>query len=147
MSDSVKQSIQQMKSLARSLLPYTFPTVPFKEEQDILVLKQKCMVVDGYEVTLCYSEADYPKYSLKSLQVQSSQAPFLPFTLVCKVGKMFLGKKNLSYIEFFRGNRKVYCWTVKVKNGRMLPPGKKTKPGSYEGFQFSILHPGSVDLF
>lgn len=147
MRDSVKLSIQQMKSMARRLLPYTFPTVHFKEEQDVLLLKQKRMIVDGYEVTLCYSEADYEKYYLKSLQIQSSQAPFLPFTLVCKIGKMFLGKKNLSYIEFFRGNRKVYCWTVKVKNGKMLPPGKKTKPGYYEGFQFSILHPGSVDLF
>jgi hypothetical protein len=149
---NIQQAIEEMKSMANRLLPYTFPCgdppqVSFAEEQDVLVLKQRSLVVDGYEVTLCYSEADYGEYLLRSLQVQASQAPFLPFTLVCKIGKMFLGSKNLSYIEFFRGNRKVYCWTVKVRGGRKLPPGKKTKPGFYEGFQFNILQPGSVDLF
>lgn len=133
--------------MARHLMPWTFPTVEFKEEQDILILKQHIDVIDGYDVTLCYSEADYEKYLLKSLQIQSTHAPFLPFNLVCKIGRAFLGSSNLSYIEFFRGNKKVYCWTVKARNGHLLPPGKKTKLGSFEGFEFSILNPGSVDLF
>lgn len=145
--NSLSDKIQEMQDMATLLLPWTFPTVTFEEEQDVLVLKQRSMTIDGYDVTLCYSEADYEKYFLKSLQVQSSQAPFLPFNLVCKIGQEFLGNKNLSYIEFFRGNRKVYCWTVKVRNGVKLPPGKKTKLGTYEGFNFNILQPGSVDLF
>jgi len=136
-----------MKHMARRLVPRTFPVVEFEEEQDVLVLKQHTDVIDGYDVTLCYSEADYEKYLLKSLQIQSIHAPFLPFNLVCKIGRAFLGSNNLSYIEFFRGNKKVYCWTVKARNGRLLPPGKKSKLGSFEGFEFSILSPGSVDLF
>jgi len=136
-----------MKYMARFLLPWTFPTVEFREEQDILIFKQRTIIVDGYEVILCYSEANYEQYILKSLQVQSAHAPFLPFTLVCKIGRAFLGSSNLSYIEFFRNNKKVYCWTIKSKNGQLLPPGRKTRPGSYEGFEFRILHPGSVDLF
>jgi len=147
MSESLKTKIKSMRSMARSMMPWTFPEVTFEEEQEILLLKQRTMIVDGYDVTICYSEADYGKYFLNSLQIQSSQAPFVPFTLICKIGKMFLGNKNLSYIEFFRGNRKVYCWTVKVQNGKMLPPSKKTKQGMYEGFLFNILQPGSVDLF
>lgn len=143
----LKKTIKNMKSLARMLVPHTYPKVTFEEEQDVAILKQRTMTVDGHEVVLCYSEALYPDYRLKSLQVQSVHAPFLPFVIVCKIGKLFLGTNNLSYIEFFRNNRKVYCWTIKTRNGRLLPPGKKTKPGNYEGFEFRILHPGSVDLF
>ena len=134
--------------MARQLVPLTYPKVHFSEEQEILILKQRQLTIDGYDVIVCYSEADYEKYLLRSLQIQSAQhGPFLPFTIVCKLGKIFLGSDNLSYIEFFRNNRKVYCWTVKCRGENILPPGSKTRPGSYEGFKFRILHPGSVDLF
>ena len=146
MSD-LKTTVKQMKSMARLLIPHTFPKVPFEHEQEVSVLKQRTLTVDGYEIVVCYSEALYPDYVLKSIQIQSYYTPFLPFVLVCKLGKVFLGTNNLSYIEFFRNNRKVYCWTIKTRNGRLLPPDKKTKPGNYEGFEFRILHPGSVDLF
>ncbi len=146
MSDLAK-SVDEMKAVARLLIPYTFPKVPFEEEQEILALKYRGMTVDGYDVTVCYSEADYGDYTLKSLQIQSAQSPFLPFHLICKIGRIFLGSNGLSYIEFFRNNRKVYCWTVKSRNGNPLPPGKKTKRGVFEGFEFRILHPGSVDLY
>ncbi len=146
MSELAK-SVDNMKTVARFLVPYTFPKVPFGQEQEILALKHRSMTIDGYDMSVCYSEADYGQYTLKSLQVQSEHSPFLPFHLICKVGKIFLGSRGLSYIEFFRNNRKVYCWTVKSKNGSLLPPGKKTKPGYFEGFEFRILHPGSVDLF
>ena len=143
----MKTTVNQMKSMARMLIPHTFPKVDFEHEQDVAILKQKTITVDGYEVVVCYSEALYPEYILKSIQIQSYYAPFLPFVVVCKLGKYFLGTNNLSYIEFFRNNRKVYCWTIKTRNGQLLPPDKKTKFGSYEGFEFRILHPGSVDLF
>ena len=146
MSD-IKENVLQMKKMARRLVPYTFPKTSFEDEQQVAVLKQRNLVVDGYEMMVCYSEALYPKYYLKSLQIQSIYAPFLPFVLVCKMGRHFLGPNNLSYIEFLRNNRKVYCWTIKTRNGKLLPPDKETKLGNYEGFEFRILSPGSVDLF
>lgn len=136
-----------MKGMAELLVPHTFPVVDFKAEQDIILLKQRSIVVDGYEIVVCFSRADYGDYFLESLQLQSAFAPFLPFNIVCKLGRAFLGSENLSYIEFFRNNRKVYCWTLKSRNGRPLPPDKKTLPGCYEGFEYSVLSPGSVDLF
>tara|TARA_Y100000034_G_scaffold127552_1_gene180492 strand:- start:1700 stop:2206 length:507 start_codon:yes stop_codon:yes gene_type:complete len=144
---NLQKVVEEMRRLAQHLVPYTFPKVEFQEEQEILPLKQRRVTVDGYDVVICFSEADYGEYTLLSLQVQSAQSPFLPFTLICKVGQVFLGVKHLSYIEFFRNNKKVYCWTIKTKEGRLLRPGKMTKAGSYEGFDFRILHPGSVDLF
>lgn len=140
------QHVMELREMAQRLMPLTFPKVHFREEQEILPLKQQPIIVDGYETMICYSEADYGQYILKSVQVQSSQVPFLPFTVVCKIGKAFLGSENLSYIEFFRNSRKIYCWTVKSKNGSVLPPDVKTKPGQYEGFKFRILQNGSVDL-
>ena len=142
-----KQKIQEMKGIANMLIPYTFPQVTFNEETEVLPLKQRKITIDGYEVILCFSKAKYTDYYLESLQIQSYYSPFLPFTLVCKIGRAFLGKENLSYIEFFKSGRKVYCWTLRSRNGRSLPPGNKTKPGSYEGFAYNILEPGAIELF
>ncbi len=139
--------IKEMRAVANHLIPHTFPQAEFSDEQDVLCLKQRTTNIDGYEAILCYSDAQYKEYLLSSLQIQPVHGPFLPFAIVCKIGKAFFGSRNLSYIEFFRNNKKVYCWTIKSREGKRMFPGKKTKPGSYEGFDFRILHPGSVDLF
>lgn len=139
--------IQEMKSLGELLIPQTFPRADFKVEQEVLLLKLRTVVVDGYDVIICYSKADYGEYFLESLQLQSAYAPFMPFNVVCSVGKAFLGEDNLSFIEFFREGRKVYCWTIKSHEEKALPPDEKSKPNSYEGFNFHILDPSSVDLF
>ena len=142
------ERVDSIKRIAKRLIPLTYPRVQFSEEQEIIFLKQRQITIDGYDVMVCYSEADYEKNFLRSLQIQSIQnGPFLPFTVVCKLGKIFLGTYGLSYIEFFRNNRKVYCWTVKYQGEHVLPPGNKTKPYSYEGFKFGLIHPGSIDLF
>jgi hypothetical protein len=144
---ALREEVAEMRAMADMLVPYTFPVVDFRVEQDVLLFKHRSFAVDGYDLSVCFSKADYGEYFLESFQVQSSFAPFLPFAVVCKVGRAFLGSNNLSYIEFFKNNRKVYCWTIRSREGRPLPPDKKNKPGSYEGFQFSILQPGTVDLF
>lgn len=132
--------------MAEMLIPHTYPKVPFEHEQDVLVLKQRRITVDGYEITICLSRADYDDYYLDSLQIQNTSYPFLPFNLVCKLGRAFLGKQNLSYIDFVKDNRKVYCWTLRVRDEQPLPPSKKSQKSSYEGFEYSILAPGAVDL-
>lgn len=146
MGEKLDRQIHRMEAMADMLIPFTFPEVPFEEEQQVLALKQHCVQVDGYNIVVCYSKADYEKYMLKTIQIQSIFTPFLPFSLVCKIGRKFLGSKHLSYVEFLRGSRKVYCWTIKVEDGEPMAPGKKTRPGSYEGFDYRILNPGSVDL-
>lgn len=144
---TLTETVKEMKGLAEILVPYTFPRVDFRTEQEILVLKQRTQTVDGYEVTMCYSKADYGDYTLQSLQLQSAAATFLPFVLVCKLGKVFLGETNLSYIEFIKNNKKIYCWTTKSQGDRLLPADQRSHPGNFEGFQFNILCPGAVDLY
>jgi hypothetical protein len=147
MNTELQNTIDSMKSMAEHLLPYTFPNVPFEEEQQVLCLKQRSILVDGYELSVCFSKADYKKHILETLQIQSSHVPFIPFNVICKVGQLFMGQKELAYIDFFRFNRKVYCWATKNSGDRRLSPGNKSRPASYEGFDFHLLHPSTVDLF
>lgn len=143
---SLCEEVKEMKKMSELLLHLTFPRVDFNTEQDVLILKQRPMVVDGYDVIVCYSKADYDDHFMESLQIQSSFAPFLPFAVICKIGKAFLGHRHLSYIEFFKHNKKVYCWTIKTREGSVMPPDKRSQPNSYEGFEYSLLQPGTVDL-
>lgn len=143
---SLKNEVSSMRQTAVMLIPHTFPKVPFEHEQDVLVLKQRRIIVDGYEITVCFSRADYGKYYLDSLQIQNSSSPFLPFNLVCKLGIAFLGHDSLSYVDFIKDERKVYCWTLRVRDEKPLPPSKKSQTSSFEGFEYSILSPGSVGL-
>jgi len=143
---TLRENIWGMRKMASMLIPHTFPIVPFEHEQDVLVLKQRRITVDGYDTTICFSRADYGEYYLDSLQIQNASSPFLPFNLICKLGRAFLGEENLSYVDFVKDNRKVYCWTLRVRDEKPLPPSKKSEMSSYEGFEYSILAPGAVDL-
>lgn len=139
--------IEQMKNMAEILVPQTFPKVGFTQEKDITILKQKTLIVDGYEVLLCFSKSDYNEYTLESLQIQGLFMPFLPFYLVCKIGKMFFKSDNMALIEFFRVNKKVYCWVLKSENGQIVIPDKSAGMVEVENFKYHILDPGSIELF
>lgn len=112
----LKKHVIEMKRMAKSLTPHTHPQASIQDEQDIMCLKQRTIHVDGYEATLRFSRADHEDYMLDVLQIQSYHAPFLPFHVVCKIGRAFMGQVALSYVEFFQNNRKVYCWAIKHKD-------------------------------
>lgn len=137
--------MSQMRGVAEILIDHTYPKAPYDEEQSVSILKQRIIVVDGYDVSLCYSNADYGKYVLNTLQIQSVDMPFLPFYLVCKLGREFFGAQELSYIEFLKNDRKVYCWVTRTRNGMPLP-SENSKIGVFEDFEFRILNRGSLDL-
>ncbi len=146
MNLELEETIMSMKDMAKLLVPNTFPLVSFDEELAVLCLKQRNIRIDGYEVCLCFSRAQYDGYYLDSLQMQSCQSPFMPFNLVCNIGQSFLGKENLFYVDFFKNNKKVYCWAVKTANGNILPPGENATATSYEGFEYHVLSPGTINI-
>ncbi len=146
------QHIQEMKALSEQLIPNTYPQVTFEEESKILPLKCRTIVVDGYEIAVNFSISSHKKYNIESIQIQSAYAPFLPFNMVCKIAKAFLGSEELSYIDFVKQNKKIYCWTVrkwttKRKKNQIIPIKIEEKTSSFEGFEFAILNPGSVNLY
>ena len=141
------EHIKEMRNASELLIPYTYPAVDFDTEYTVLPLKCRTVVVDGYELALNYSIANYKKYFIESVQIQSVYTPFLPFLLVCNIAKSFLGNKHLSYVDFVRNHKKIYCWTVRKRKGSAISPSKKSQPASYEGFEYNILNPGSVNLY
>ena len=76
----LEKIIKEMCALANQLVPYSFPIVDYSEEQDILILKQRTIVVDGYDVIICLSRANYEEegHYLTTLQIQSVNFLFLP---------------------------------------------------------------------
>jgi len=147
-NQGLQQIIDEMKGMGRFLLPYTYPTVPLEEEKTVKILKQREILIDGYEVVVCYSKADYETHYLEILQIQGYSIPFLPFTLVCKLGRAFLGSDCLTLIEVIKSSRKLYCWTLstdKVDGSCIDVP--ESEPCTFEGFNFSAMNPNSVNFY
>lgn len=140
--------ISEMQAVSEQLLPYTFPRVSRAYEADIEILKQRKVVVDGYEVILHFSRADYEVCYVESLQIIGASAPFLPMYLVCKLGAKFLGSHELKYVETFRNGRKVYIWTVALdENGKPVSLSHSGfESRSYEEFNYSYISFDSFSL-
>jgi len=142
------QLIPEIKALSERLIPYTFPLVSIEFEQDILILKQRDIVLDGYAISVIHSKAQYPgDFGIESLQISSIYTPFLPFHIVCKLGRAFLGNEYLGYAEFFKKNEKVYCWTLRYQEGTKIPPTDSSEDAVYEDFEYKILPIGCGNLY
>ena len=135
---------REMKAISRFLIKNTVPLVSIIEDQSVSVLKQRRLTVDGLDVLAYFTISAFANFEIHTFHVSSVLTPFLPFSLVCKLGRFFLGSKNLSYLEFFNGDRKVYCWTVKMQDGKPVQTTKEVAQGSYEGFEYNVLNPSSV---
>lgn len=141
----LERQADEMKRVVRHLTPYSFPKGNIEDETDLLPLKNRAIVVDGYDVSLTLSESDFDSYMVESLQIQGVYTPFLPFYVVCKVARAFLGEAGLSHADFVKNNRKIYCWTARRKGGKTLKP--KAPQLKYEGFTYSMLKPGQLNLY
>jgi hypothetical protein len=137
------QIVQEMKSFGQFLSPYTWPyTWPkVDDDEDINFLKTREETIDGYNVVIYYSKFEHPEWNTELVQITGRYIPFLPFYLVCKIGKKFLGEKHLSYIDFFKDERKVYCWTIYTdKNKNVLPAStKESSERVYEGLEYTFV--------
>ncbi len=147
--NDLKKTVGEMLRMGELLIPHTYPASSLEEEKTIKILKQRELVVDGYDVVVSYSKADYKNHYLEILQIQGLYVPFLPFNLICKLGRLFLGSDCLSIIEIMKSNNKLYCWTLyKNKDGScIVPPETESKKCSFEGFEFSSLNPDAVNFY
>lgn len=142
--------IRNVRALGEMLIPYNFPKSLNKMEDDLAIFKEKEIIVDGYPIILHYQKADYEKYFLESLQIYGINSPFLPFNLVCKLGKRFLGSQYLSLVEIFKENRKIYIWSVCVnKIGKSIPSPEElvTEECEFEGFNYLYMEPSQIEFF
>lgn len=147
---TLNQHIEEMKRMGDHLIPYTFPQASLETEKDIKVLKQRNIVVDGYDVVVCYSKSEYDDNFLETLQIQAEHYPFLPFNVVCKLGVKFLGDDCLSLIEVVKSGRKLYCWTIAIDKADglcIIPDEEASVPCTFEGLDFSSVNPDSVNFY
>jgi hypothetical protein len=150
MHEALKETVARMRGLGEVLSPFNCA----KNEDDISVLKTREIVVDGYEVVVYYTKSHgYPKgadHSTEVLQIYGSYSPFLPFNLICKLAKAFLGNEHLSLVELFKGNRKVYCWAVNQdSSGKVIPTPfeVEVEQCTFEGLKYSYMQPNQVNFY
>lgn len=140
--------VAEMRSMATTLVPYSYPRVSIEVDQEVVPLKIRNLNIDGYEVSLHFNKTSQYNgpFSDESLQLQSVNSMFLPFNLVCKLGIAFLGREQLAYTEFSKPDRKIYCWMVLYKDEEKIPPRKESTLTSYEDLHFHVLNSGSLNL-
>lgn len=144
----LEEVVKYMRALGETLIPYNYPKAPAEWEDDISILKINDVWVDGYNVGVHYSKADYGDHYLITLQVWSKNSPFLPFNLVCKVARKFVGEDSLALVEFFRNSRKIYCWTQTLDLDSQPCPnpqqGDSVEFRVYDGLAFAHVDPSNM---
>jgi hypothetical protein len=141
--------IREMKTLGEFLVDFSFPKVKTEEEEQISILKSREINVDGFEVVIHYGKSVHDQKGLECFQCLGVRNPFLPFNIVVKLAKRFLGEKHLCFVDVFASNKKVYCWTLNTDmNGKPLPPEQEViKKMDFEGFEFNMLNPAGVNFY
>lgn len=145
----LEDTIEQMKIVADDLVPYTFPRNHPKYENDISFLKTRYLTIDGYDTILYFSRADYGKYYQETLQLLSLTNSFLPFHLIAKIGRKFLGSHYLYLTEIIKNNKKLYLWTVWTdKDGkpREVKHQKFVEECEFEGFNYRYVLPNQMNF-
>lgn len=140
-----------MRTNGDLLIPYSHPMADRALEEFLGIVKIKECAVDGYHLVIHYSKADYKDHFLETVQVYGKHCPFLPFNLVAKVGKAFLGGRHLMIVEKISEGTKVYCWNVAVnKEGKPLFLPQYTNESQelhYEGMDYFLLDASKVTIY
>lgn len=145
---SLEKIVKSSKGMAEHLIPWTFPISGLQTEHDVMPLKSTRTVVDGYPLVLTFSVADFEEYFLDTLQITSSSAPFLPFNLVVKIAKKFLGTEHLYLLEFVNKGRRVYYWTLFTDEyGKAIenPKQDNYENLNFEGFNYKYIFPKKLN--
>jgi len=149
-SKNIDKSIKELKNLAKILVPYNYPICTLGlQNDDLLIFKTRIFIVDGYSLIAHYQRCDYDKYYLDLLQLYGDYSTYLPLPVICKFAKRFLGNKELSLVETYKENRKIYCWTVYLdkQEGVISNPYKDQgdwKYGFYDDMKYFYVPPNKV---
>jgi len=146
---NLDKCVKELKAIGKYLIPYTFPMASLEFEKDIKILKQTEVTIDGYDVILSYSKADYEDSFSEILQIQPQYYPFLPFNLLCKIAVRFLGDKNLSLIEVIKDKKKLYCWILQTDkfDGSPIEPESKSSVKIYQNMKYYSINPDEVNFY
>lgn len=144
--------VELMRAVGETIVPYNYPKSPppLNKEDDLLFLKKRSVTVDGYNVDIHYQKSDFDDYFSETIQIYAHYCPFLPFNIVVKLARKFLGGNDLSLVEIYREGRKIYIWTVYVdRRGRPMkfPFDIPVESCDFEGIKYSYMLPNQVYIF
>ena len=115
-----------------------------------MILREKEAVIEGYPVFVHYQKVKHHKHYLETVQIFGRNSPFLPFNLVCKIAKKFLGEDYLSLVEIFKNDRKIYVWSVcsdKKGNPIESPYKVEVEDCVFENLEYNYMQPNQVNFF
>lgn len=146
----LEEIVERTRSLGDTLVEYNYPLGSEEDEGDLSALKTVETTVDGYPVVLHYNKADYNDHFLETLQIFGRKTPFLPFSMVTKIARRFLGGSMLYLAELLQNDRKVYIWTICVdKEGHPIENPRQTESEelTFQGFEYRLLSPSNLHLY
>jgi len=147
---SLDDLVEDIKKVGDMLVPYNWPQNDPRLETELHKLKSRIIDIDGYTIKIHFNRGDYESHYVETLQIMGEKCPFLPFCLVARIGKKFLGDHNLYLVELMKDNRKIYCWSITLdKQGRPIDPQirGKTEECQYDGFKYQYIYPSQVNFF
>jgi len=147
---SLDEIVIKMKNMGQLLIPYNWPMNTMGDEDDISLLKTLPTTVDGYEVFVHYNKSDHEDYYLETIQIFGQKIPFIPFCVVCKIAKKFLGVDFVYFFELIQENKKIYIWVICTnKDGVPIenPKQKNAEIMEYDGFKYRIMETDSVQFY
>jgi len=150
MEKSVDQTISEMVTVGNQLVYYNFPQADPMLEESMTRVKTRLLTVDGYFINVHFSKADYGDRYVETVQIFGEKVPFLPFIVVAKVAKKFLGSAHLSLVEVFKENQKIYCWTVTLaKSGKAIPTvfSHEVETCKFDGWEYLYVDPSFVSIY
>jgi len=146
---NLEDIVDKMRAVGEQLIPYN--QLGDNSIEDVLhIAKTKETYADGYSIIIHYSKSDLKTHYLECIQILGKETPFIPFHLIAKIAKKFLGYYDLSLVEQLRDNRKIYCWTAFIdKKGRPIKPVNvpEIEICNYEGFEYMYMEPRHVDFY
>lgn len=147
---NLDELIEKARRMGDVLIPFNWPLSYRGDDDALSILKTTSTIVDGYEVKIHFSKADHGSHFLETLQIFGEHTPFLPFNVVCKIARRFLGSKYLYLVELMQEQKKVYIWTICIdKQGVPIqnPQQKNAQVLDYEGFSYYLMDPKSVKFY
>lgn len=147
---NVDLHVSQMRALSKQLVPYSFPLASQQDEEIISCLKQREINIDGYDLVVYFNTCCYQGGTFETLQIFSRYFTFIPFAIVCKIAKKFLGTKELTLIEVFSADEhKIYIWTVYYKDNEIIknPFMKNPKSCVYGDLEYNKIDKDQVNFF
>lgn len=147
----IDEVVESMRKIGERLIPFNYPKVPPPlHEEDLVVFKKRSIIIDGYNLDIHYQKSDFEEYLTETLQIYSQYSPFLPFNLVVKLAKKFLGGHDLSLVEIYKDGRKIYIWTVYVDHsGKPIkfPFDIPVENCDFDGITYAYMQPTQVYIF